>query len=404
MKISKLKEAANQFGTPLYIYDLDIIKNQYIKLMESMKNLSNFKIYFAAKALSNISILKYFKKLGSGLETSSIEEVEIGLKCGFKKEEIIYSPNGVSLEELSNAQSLGVKINLDSIESIKDFTKKFKDQSISVRINPGIYAGGHEKISVGHKDSKFGIPENKLSELIRIEEKQSVIISGIHVHTGSDILKNKELELTVKKIFKIAKQFKNLKRINLGGGIKVPYFNGDSQTDLSEYSNVIFSELKKFELDTKKKIEIILEPGKFLTSESGFFITKVNYIKKSYKTKFAQIDTGFNHLIRPTLYNSYHEIVNLSSELNESEDYDIVGYICEKDTFAEKRSLKKLKNGDLICFKNSGAYCFSMSSNYNSRIKPAEVCLVNNEIKLIRKRETIKNILENQIDIFENNC
>ena len=325
IKVSKLKEAISKYGTPLYVYDLDIIEKQYIELKNSMSNIKDLKIYFAAKALSNISILNYFKSLGTGLETSSIEEVKIGLKCGFNKDDILYSPNGVGLEEIIEANNLGVKLNLDSLESIEAFTENYSGREISIRINPDIYAGGNERISVGHRDSKFGISEDKLSRLVKIEEEGKLIVSGIHVHTGSDILKNEELELTVNKIFKIARKFKNLKSINLG---------------------------------------------------------------------------GFNHFIRTTLYNSYHEIIKLNNNNDEKETYNVVGYICEKDTFAQQRTINKLKVGDLICFKNAGAYCFSMSSNYNSRVKPAEACIINNKIKLIRKRETVENLLKNQINIF----
>ena len=400
MKTSKLKEAAAVYGTPLYVYDLDIIRKQYLELKNSMKKIPNLKIYFAAKALSNISILKYFKGLGTGLETSSIEEVKIGLLCGFKKHEILYSPNGVSLEEITEAHKLGVNLNLDSLESIEEFVERYKGLDISIRINPNIYAGGNEKISVGHKDSKFGISEDKLSRLIKIEDDKKMTISGIHVHTGSDILKNEELELTVNKIFKIARRFRNVKNINLGGGIKVPYFNGDSETDLKAYSKVIFREMDKYRLETNRNIQIQIEPGKFLTSESGFFLTRVNNVKNSYNKDYAQINSGFNHFIRPTLYNSYHEIINLSNHNDDLHKYNVVGYICEKDTFANERIISRLNVGDLICFKNAGAYCFSMTSNYNSRIKPAEVCLLNDEIKLIRKRETLENLINNQIDIF----
>ena len=400
MKTSKLKEAAAVFGTPLYVYDLDIIRKQYLELKNSMKKIPNLKIYFAAKALSNISILKYFKGLGTGLETSSIEEVKIGLLCGFKNHEILYSPNGVSIEEITEAHKLGVNLNLDSLECIEDFVERNKGLDISIRINPNIYAGGNEKISVGHKDSKFGISEDKLSRLIKIEDEKKLTISGIHVHTGSDILKNEELELTVNKIFKIARRFRNVKNINLGGGIKVPYFNGDSETDLEAYSKVIFREMDKYRLETNRNIQIQIEPGKFLTSESGFFLTKVNNVKNSYNKDYAQINSGFNHFIRPTLYNSYHEIINLSNHNDDLHKYNVVGYICEKDTFANERIISRLNVGDLICFKNAGAYCFSMTSNYNSRIKPAEVCLLNDEIKLIRERETLENLINNQIDIF----
>ena len=400
MDIKILKEAALKFGTPIYLYDLKIIENQFDKLNKELSVLENYKIHFAAKSLSNISILKFIKKMGAGLDAVSIEEVMIGLKCGFNKDEILYTPNGVSFEEIKQAFKLGVKINLDSIESVKDFVNEFGNQSITVRINPGIYAGGNDNVSVGHSKSKFGIPEERIDELLDMEKKDKIKITGLHIHTGSDITKNNQFKEGIKKIFSIARDFKNIESIDLGGGIKIPYFKDDTSTNLNDYVKEVSKELKKFELEFNKKLKLIFEPGKFLVSDCGFFITKVNYIKSTKTKDFLQVDSGLNHLLRPTLYGSHHEIINLSNPAGKKKEYDVVGYICEKDTFAEKRKIPETSVGDLICFKNAGAYGFEMSSNYNSRLKPAEVCIYNNKILKIRQAQSLNDLLIGQIDIF----
>ena len=400
MDIKILKEAALKFGTPIYLYDLKIIENQFDKLNKGLSVLENYKIHFAAKSLSNISILKFIKKMGAGLDAVSIEEVMIGLKCGFNKDEILYTPNGVSFEEIKQVFKLGVKINLDSIESVKDFVNEFGNQSITVRINPGIYAGGNDNVSVGHSESKFGIPEERINELLDMEKKGRVKITGLHIHTGSDITKNNQFKEGIMKIFSIARDFRNIESIDLGGGIKIPYFKDDTSTNLNDYVKEVSKELKKFESEFNKKLKLIFEPGKFLVSDCGFFITKVNYIKSTKTKDFLQVDSGFNHLLRPTLYGSHHEIINLSNPAGKKKEYDVVGYICEKDTFAEKRKISETSIGDLICFKNAGAYGFNMSSNYNSRLKPAEVCIYNNKIFKIREAQSLNDLLIRQIDIF----
>ena len=400
MDFKKLKEAALKYGTPIYLYDLKIIENQFQRLKKELSVLKDYKIYFAAKSLSNISILKFINKLGAGLDAVSIEEVKIGLKCGFNKDEILYTPNGVSFEEIKQVFKLGVKINLDSIESIKDFINEYGYQSITVRINPGIYAGGNENVSVGHSKSKFGITEDKIDELLDMDIKGKIKITGLHIHTGSDITKNNQFKEGVKKIFSIARDFRNIESIDFGGGIKIPYYEDDTSTNLNEYVKVVSNELNKFESEFNKKLKLIFEPGKFLVSDCGFFITKANYIKSTKTKDFIQVDSGFNHLLRPTLYGSYHEIINLSNLEGKKKEYDVVGYICEKDTFAEKRKISETTKGDLICFKNAGAYGFTMSSNYNSRLRPAEVCLLDNKLHKIRETETIDDLLSGQIDIF----
>ena len=400
MNIKKLKEAEIKFGNPLYVYDLSIIENQFKELKNGFQNIKNFKINFAAKSLSNISILKIMKRLGTGLDTVSIEEVKIGLICGFNNEDITFTPNGVSFNEIEEAYNLKVKINLDSLESIKDFSKKFSSYPISIRVNPNILSGGNKNVSVGHDESKFGIPQDYLDEIAEMDNKKNIIIEGIHIHTGSDIVELDNFQEAFKKIFLVAKKFKNVKILNFGGGLKIPYFKGDSKTNILSLSNSIKKLINDNSFVIENNLKIILEPGKFLVGESGYFLTKVNYVKKTPNKLFIQLNSGFNHFIRPTFYDSFHEIINITNPNDKKYEYDVVGYICEQDNFALKRKISNVRKGDILCFKNAGAYCSSMSSNYNSRIKPAEVCIWENKLIKIKEREDLNNILNGQIDIF----
>lgn len=400
MNIKKLKEAEIKFGNPLYVYDLSIIENQYKELKNGFQNIKNFKINFAAKSLSNISILKFMKKLGAGLDTVSIEEVKIGLICGFNNQDITFTPNGVSFNEIEEAYNLKVKINLDSLESIKDFSKKYSSYPISIRVNPNILSGGNKNVSVGHDESKFGIPQDYLDEIAEMENKKNIIIEGIHIHTGSDIVEQDNFQEAFKKIFLVAKKFKNVKILNFGGGLKIPYFEGDSKTNILNLSNSIKKLINDNSFVTENNLKIIFEPGKFLVGESGYFLTKVNYVKKTPNKVFVQLNSGFNHFIRPIFYDSYHEIINITNPNDKEYEYDVVGYVCEQDNFALKRKISNVRKGDILCFKNAGAYCSSMSSNYNSRIKPAEACIWKNKLVKIKERENLNNILNGQIDIF----
>ena len=340
------------------------------------------------------------KKLGAGLDTVSIEEVKIGLICGFNYEDITFTPNGVSFNEIEEAYNLKVKINLDSLESIKDFSKKFGSYPISIRVNPNILSGGNKNVSVGHDESKFGIPLDYLDEISEMENKKNIIIEGIHIHTGSDIVELDNFQEAFKKIFLVAKKFKNVKILNFGGGLKIPYFEGDSKTNILNLSNSIKELINDNSFVTEHNLKIILEPGKFLVGESGYFLTKVNYVKKTPNKVFVQLNSGFNHFIRPIFYDSYHEIINITNPNDKEYEYDVVGYVCEQDNFALKRKISNVRKGDILCFKNAGAYCSSMSSNYNSRIKPAEVCIWENKLVKIKERENLNNILKGQIDIF----
>ncbi len=394
-----LLDIASKFGSPVYVYDSEKIISQYTRLTDAFSNVNQLKINYAVKALSNISILKLFKSLGSGLDTVSIQEVQLGLKAGFNPENIIYTPNGVSLEEIETVAQLGVQINIDNLSILEQFGTKHPNIPVCIRINPHVMAGGNTNISVGHIDSKFGISIHQIPLLLRIVENTKMNINGIHMHTGSDILDIDVFLYASEILFETAKQFKNLEFIDFGSGFKVPYKEGDIETNIEELGKKLSNRFNEFCEAYGKELTLAFEPGKFLVSQSGVFLAKVNVVKQTTSTVFAQIDSGFNHLIRPMLYGSQHEILNISNPNGRERFYSVVGYICETDTFANNRRITEIKEGDILCFKNAGAYCFTMASNYNSRYRPAEVLIHKGIPHLIRKRETFDDIIHNQVEL-----
>ncbi|APY09167.1 diaminopimelate decarboxylase [Winogradskyella sp. J14-2] len=399
MDNNSLLQIAKEYGSPVYVYDAEKITAQYKRLTKAFNSVNNLRINYAVKALSNISVLKLFNSMGSGLDTVSIQEVQLGLKAGFKPEDIIYTPNGVSLEEIENVAELGVQINIDNLSILEQFGSKHPKIPVCIRINPHVMAGGNTNISVGHIDSKFGISIHQIPLLLRIVENTNMTINGIHMHTGSDILDIDVFLYASEILFETAKNFKNLEFIDFGSGFKVPYKKGDIETNIEELGKKLSKRFNLFCKDYGKELTLAFEPGKFLVSEAGVFLAKVNVVKQTTSTVFAQIDSGFNHLIRPMLYGSQHEIVNISNPKGRERFYSVVGYICETDTFANNRRISEINEGDILCFKNAGAYCFTMSSNYNSRYRPAEVLIYKGKPQLIRQRETFEDILRNQLEI-----
>ena len=399
MENNTLLQIVKTYGSPTYVYDAEKITSQYNRLTNAFKTVKRLKINYAVKALSNISVLKLFNKMGSGLDTVSIQEVHLGLKAGFNPEDIIYTPNGVSLEEIENVAQLGVQINIDNLSILEQFGSKHPNIPVCIRINPHVMAGGNTNISVGHIDSKFGISIHQIPLLLRIVENTKMTVNGIHMHTGSDILDIDVFLYASEILFETAMNFKNLEFIDFGSGFKVSYKQGDIETNIEELGKKLSKRFNSFCKTYGKDLTLAFEPGKFLVSEAGVFLAKVNVVKQTTSTVFAQIDSGFNHLIRPMLYGSQHEIINISNPKGRERFYSVVGYICETDTFANNRRIAEINEGDVLCFKNAGAYCFTMASNYNSRYRPAEVLIYNDTPQLIRKRETFDDILRNQMEL-----
>lgn len=396
----ELIEIANEFGSPVYVYDAGKIKEQYHKLINAFAE-SNAKFFYACKALTNINILKYMHQLGAGLDCVSIEEVKLGLKAGFDPQQIMFTPNCVDFEEIEQGKDLGVHINIDNISILERFGNKYGNSyPVCIRLNPHIMAGGNYKISTGHIDSKFGISIHQIRHVERIVKSTNLNVNGLHMHTGSEI-KDIGVFLTgLDVMLDVATRFPQIEFIDLGSGFKVPYQESDIETDVAALGERVATTFKKYENETGKSIEIWFEPGKYLVSESGSFVVKANVIKHTTATVFVGVNSGFNHLIRPMFYESYHKIDNITNPDGAERIYTVVGNICETDTFAWDRKLPEVREGDLLVFRNAGAYGFEMSSNFNSRLKPAEVLLLDGKKLLIRKRDTSEDLLRNQIEVF----
>lgn len=399
MKAKELLSSIKEFGSPLYVYDAQKISHQYNRLTKAFKKVELLRIHYAVKALNNIAILQHIKSLGACLDTVSLQEVQLGLCAGFIASDIIFTPNGVSLAEIEEVAAMGVQINIDNLAILEQFGTKHPETPVCIRINPHVMAGGNTNISVGHIDSKFGISIHQMPHVLRIVKNTGMIINGIHMHTGSDILDIDVFLYASEILFENAKLFTELDFIDFGSGFKVPYKEGDIETDIEELGQKLGERFNAFAKAYDRPLTLAFEPGKFLVSEAGKFLVQVNAIKQTTSTVFAQVDSGFNHLIRPMLYGSRHEIHNISNLQGKERFYSVVGYICETDTFANNRRITEITEGDVLAFDNAGAYCFTMASNYNSRYRPAEVLLLDGKAHLIRKRETFSDLLHNQIPL-----
>ncbi|MBO9659106.1 MAG: diaminopimelate decarboxylase [Chitinophagaceae bacterium] len=392
----QLIAAAKEFGTPLYVYHADKIGEQYGKLTTAFSG-SNVKFFYACKALTNVNVLKYIQSIGACIDCSSINEVKLALYAGFPANRVLYTSNGIAFDEITEAKELGVNINIDSLSNLEKFGKAYgHTYPVGIRLRPNIMAGGNLKISTGHDKSKFGIPVEQLDEILALVKQYNIFIADLHIHTGSDI---KDADVFVKGIevlFDIIPNFPELKSVDLGGGFKVPYKEGDEEIDI----NLLGQKVKEaFDSHPQaKNLEIWFEPGKFLVSACGYLLTQVNVLKETKATTFASVNSGFNHLIRPMFYDAYHRIQNLSNPDGAEKNYSIVGNICETDTFAWDRPMNEIREGDYLVFYNAGAYGFEMSSNFNSRFKPAEVMVKGEDMSLIRRRDVMEDLLRNVVE------
>ena len=396
----QLAEIARSFGTPVYIYNADRIAIQYKKLQTAFKD-CNARFFYACKALTNINILKYVHSLGANLDCVSINEVLLGLKAGFEPQHILFTPNCVDFDEYITAKELGVNINIDNISILEQFGNRFGNSyPVCIRLNPHIMAGGNFKISTGHVDSKFGISIHQIRHIERVVRSTKIQVKGIHMHTGSEIKDIGVFLEGLEVMFSLAKHFPELEFIDLGSGFKVPYQPGDSEIDLNALGVKVGEAFAQYEKESGSKLQVWFEPGKYLVSQSGYLLVKANVIKQTPATVFVGVNSGFNHLIRPMFYESYHHIINISNPDGPERIYTVVGNICETDTFAWDRKLNEVREGDLLVFLNAGAYGFEMSSNFNSRLKPAEVMVLEGKPHLIRKRDEFQDLLRGQVEVL----
>lgn len=392
-----LVQLGKQYGTPLYVYHAEKIKSQFERLSGAFSN-ANARFFYACKALTNVNVLRYIKSIGCNIDCSSSNEVLLALHAGFEPANILYTSNNISFSELEEVASHGVNINIDSVSNLRKFGQKFgSSYPVGVRLRPNIMAGGNLKISTGHDASKFGIPLENIAEIHDVVSETGVVIRGLHIHTGSDI---KDVDVFVKGVellFALTEQFPSIEFLDLGGGFKVSYKPGDHETDIEELGSRLAESLARFRSASGNNLQLWFEPGKFLVSECGYFISSVNVIKETPTVTFVGLNTGLNHLIRPMFYDAWHTIINVSNVDGEVKRYTITGNICETDTFATNREVNEIREGDFLVFRNAGAYCFEMASNYNSRYKPAEVLIEGGASRVIRKADVFEDLLRKQV-------
>lgn len=395
-----LQAVAEEYGTPVYIYHAEKITEQFGKLKQAFAG-GNTRIFYACKALTNINILKHIRAIGCNVDCSSINEVHLAVRAGFTPGEILYTSNGIAFAEIAEAVSLGVAVNIDSLSNLEKFGKEYGNSyPVGIRLRPNIMAGGHLKISTGHEKSKFGISIDQLHDILALQDQYDLRINCLHVHTGSEI-KDVEVFMKVADIFyEMAPHFPHLVYLDMGGGFKVPYTETEHGTDIALLGERVTAFLEKMHAAYGKTYQAWFEPGKFLVSECGYFVTQVNVLKHSGQTAFAGINTGFNHLIRPMFYEAYHRIENISNPNGVRKHYAVTGNICETDTFAWDRELNEIREGDLLVFYNAGAYGYEMGSNYNARYKPAQVLVINGQSHLIGRRDVFEDLLRNQVEVL----
>ncbi len=395
----QLLEAARRYGTPLYVYQADCITHQFQTLQQAFSG-QPVRFFYAAKALTNLHILDHIRRIGADIDCSSINEVKLALQAGFNPQQILYTSNSVAFEEIEEARTLGVHINIDSLSNLEKFAAANRgNYPVGIRIRPDIMAGGNLQISTGHDRSKFGIALSDLPKVYQLIQEKDLCVRVLHIHTGSEI---KEIDVFLKGLdllLDMSTHFPKLEIIDLGGGFKVPYHEGESGTDIVALANGIQNRLNNYKNAGGKDLSIWFEPGKYFVAEAGSLLCTVNVIKRSGAIEFVGVDSGLNQLIRPMFYEAYHAIDNISNPGGALQTYTVVGNICETDTFAEDRLLPQVREGDVLAIRNAGAYGFEMASSYNARFLPAEVMFRGGEMQLIRRRQTMEDLLLTQLPL-----
>jgi len=392
-------DICEQFGTPVYVYDAEKIIHQLKSLTMAFSD-ADVRVKYAAKALTNLSVLKLLKKYGAGIDVVSIQEAHLALRAGFEPSDIMFTPNCADYSEIEEGVKLGVTVNIDNLSHLKKFGEQYgSTYPCCLRLNPHIMAGGNYKISTGHSNSKFGISVYQLQYIMETVNQYNIQVIGLHIHSGSEISETEVFLKMADIFFSVAREFRNLRFIDFGSGFKVAYQENDMVTNVYDVGLKLSKSFREFCEQYGRKLELWIEPGKYIVSEAGNLFVKTTVVKSTPSVNFIGVNSGLNHLIRPMMYDAYHHIVNTSNPTGPQKMYTVVGYICETDTFGADRKLNEVREGDILALQNAGAYGYSMSSNYNSRLRPAEVMVINGEAKLIRERETFDDLVRGQVEI-----
>lgn len=398
----KVFELIKKYGSPLYVYDERILRKS-CREMHNLLPKKNLRVNYSAKANSNIEILKIVRDEDIDVDAMSPGEIYVQKLAGYNADRIFYIGNNVSKEEMQYAINEKVLVSVDSLAQLESFGQINPGGDVAVRFNPGIGTGHHQKVVTAGKKTKFGVQKDFIPQVKAILEKYNLNLVGIDQHIGSLFLEPDAYIKGVESLLEIATQFSGLKFIDMGGGFGVPYHEGECRLDLKELSEKLNAVLDEFLKDYDNKDVIFkIEPGRYIPAECGVLLGEVYSVKENYGTTYVGTDLGFNVLMRPVLYDSYHAITIIKSNKSENgkEVATIVGNICESgDIIANEREMRKVSEGDIVAVGNAGAYGFSMSSNYNCRLKPAEVLIdKDGNDRLIRRRDTIENLIRNFVN------
>ncbi|MBN2736807.1 MAG: diaminopimelate decarboxylase [Spirochaetales bacterium] len=389
-----LIDITEEFGSPLYIYDLDVIKDKYDSLLNYI-SYKNLKIYFAMKANWNMDILKTLEKKGSGIDAVSIGDILMAKKAGFSADRIIYTANNITEEEMDMARSQGVLINIGSLSRLKKYALKYPGTSICLRFNPDVMAGENAKVMTGGNLSKFGILLKDAAEAKAIADRAKIKIIGLHEHTGSGIAEAESVYQSMKNLLSIGELFPDLEFVDFGGGFKVPYAPSEKTIDYESFGKRINEIFTDFCESYGRELQLNFEPGKYLSAQCGTLVVQVNTLKNNEGNLFAGVNAGFPQLIRPVFYGAYHHILNLTHPDATEKKYTVVGNICETgDFFAQDRMIPEISEGDLLAIQNAGAYCYSMASVYNLRPLPAEVVVEQGKARLSTAHRSFEDLVE----------
>jgi diaminopimelate decarboxylase len=393
-----------EFGSPLYVYNEKIFREK-CREMIGLVSYPNFKVTYSAKANSNIRLLKIAREEGLHSDAMSPGEIFFLLKAGYGSEEIFYISNNVSEEEMRYAIDKGIIISVDSISQLRQYGRINPGGNVAVRFNPGIGAGHHEKVVTAGKKTKFGVEMSKVGEVKKVLDEFNLRLVGVNQHIGSLFMEGSSYLEAARELLELAKQFEDLDFIDFGGGFGIPYKKqeGQARLDLEELGSKLDEMFEDWTREYGKRVMFRIEPGRYIAAECGVLLGRIYALKESHGTKFVGTDIGFNVIMRPVMYSSHHDIeVYRDGKLvhnGNREPVTVVGNICESgDIIARDRELVKVKEGDIIGIMDAGAYGYSMASNYNNRLRPAEVLIrLDGTPELIRRRETLEDLIRNLI-------
>lgn len=391
-----LLEAARSFGTPLFVYDQDLILERYREVL-TFTPWPQVKILYAMKANYNPEILRLLQNAGAGIDAVSAAEAILALKCGFSAEQILFTANNLTEREMRLAYALGVLFNIDDISTLRRFGEIFPESDLCLRFNPEVVAGENAKVQTGGEFSKFGLLFEQISEVREVTARHGLRVVGLHIHTGSGIKEKSKFLHALDNLLKVADRatFPDLRFIDCGGGLAVPYRPGEERVDYPVLGKELAARFAAFCNRYGRDLDLLFEPGKYLTAEAGSLLVQVVTVKRTRRKTFAGTDSGFPHLIRPVLYGAYHHIVNLSNPDGDLQSYDVCGNICESgDLFASDRLLPEIRPGDILQIQNAGAYCYSMGGLYNLRPMPAEALVGKGALRLVRRRASEEDLVD----------